>query len=143
MFKKKLEGTKTCKRLKEAFAAECFAERRFKLFAAIARDEGLPAIEDAFNEMAISQSLHAESHFKMLQESGEVYYGFKVGNTIENIKTALEAEVLESNECTGLIKSATEEGMKEIAERIEEIAIDELSHIHRLNILKDEIVKLL
>ena len=141
LFKKKLEGTKTCKLLKEAFAAECFAERRFKLFASIARDEGLPAIEDTFNEMASSQNYHAESHFDMLRESGEQYYGFKVGNTVENIKTALAVEALESDECTGLIKVATDEGLSYVAERVEQIAIDEVAHIHRLNTLMNEIVK--
>ena len=77
----------------------------------------------------------------MLRESGEQYYGFKVGNTVENIKTALAVEALESDECTGLIKVATDEGLSYVAERVEQIAIDEVAHIHRLNTLMNEIVK--
>ncbi|HAZ13638.1 MAG: hypothetical protein A2X86_16150 [Bdellovibrionales bacterium GWA2_49_15] len=140
MFKKKLHGTKTCQLLKAAFAAECFAEHRFKIFARIAQDEGLYAIEAALNELAYSQQMHAESHFKMLQESEEVYFGFEIGNTIDNLKTALVAEGLEVNECSELIKTARDEGLEVVAERIEEISIDEMAHIHRLDSLINQII---
>ncbi len=142
MFENNFAKTQTYRLLKEAFAAECYAERRFKIFAKIARDEGLPGVETVFNELAHSQGHHADSHLDMLKNSDEKYYGFKIGNTRENMQTALGTELLEADECTGLLKAARDEKMEKIAERIESITLDEMSHIHRLNALLNDNISL-
>ncbi|MEK6625914.1 MAG: ferritin family protein [Bdellovibrionota bacterium] len=140
VFKRKLQGSKTYKLLKEAFTLECYGELRCKLFASIAQNEGLPAIATAFNEVARSQNIHAINHFNIMRDSGELYYGLKTGSTIDNLKTALTAELHESDVSAGLIKVANDEGFIEIAAKMEEMALAELANIHRLTALEDEII---
>ncbi|MBI2519190.1 MAG: rubrerythrin [Bdellovibrio sp.] len=140
MLKKKQFGSQTYNLLKQAFAAECYAEKRFQIFAKIALDEGLPDVATAFYGLARSQNLHAEVHFDLLESSGELFYGLKTGNTLENIETALSGEILKSDEYTALITTARDEGLMNVVESMEKIAMTELSHIHRLDSLEKEFI---
>ncbi len=131
---------KTLKLLREAFASECYAEQMATLFAKIAMQEGLPGIATEFEELARGDNSHAVGYFNVLRDAGEFYYGFKTGNTIDNIQTTLEKEVIKADGCAALIKIARDEGLENIAETMEEVSISEMQHIHRLNNLQNEII---
>ncbi|MBI2519188.1 MAG: hypothetical protein HYV97_02175 [Bdellovibrio sp.] len=140
MYKKKFRESKTYELLKEAFFSECYTALRATFFAQIANKEGLTIIAEEFNKFAHCQNIHTHSYFSVMKDSGDEFYGFKLGNTLENIKTALQAEMLKADGCVALIKVARDEGLENIAEMMEEISIDEMNHIHRLTNLGNGIV---
>lgn len=76
----------TMDNLKEAFAGECQAFRKYSMFAARAEKEGLPNIARLFRTTAEAERLHAEEHLTALDG---------VGNTVENLKAAIGGETYE------------------------------------------------
>ncbi|HSW45480.1 MAG TPA: rubrerythrin family protein [Phycisphaerae bacterium] len=76
----------TMENLKEAFAGECQAFRKYLMFAAAAEKEGLPNIAKLFRTTAEAERLHAEGHFRSLDG---------VGRTVDNLKAAIGGETHE------------------------------------------------
>ena len=64
---KDLKGTKTHDNLKDAFAGESQANRRYLYFAKIADVEGYPEIAGNFRETAEGETGHAHGHLDYLQ----------------------------------------------------------------------------
>ena len=63
-----LEGSKTHENLKEAFAGESQANRRYLYFARKADIEGYPEIAGLFRDVAEGETGHAFGHFDFLVE---------------------------------------------------------------------------
>ena len=59
---KSLKGTKSLEHLKEAFAGESQANRRYLYFARIADIEGFPDIAGLFKDTADAETGHAFGH---------------------------------------------------------------------------------
>ncbi len=106
-----LKGTKTHENLKEAFAGESQANRRYLYFAQKADVEGYPDVAALFRSVAEGETGHAFGHFDFLAEVGDPVTGVAVGPTEDNLKSAIEGETYEYTEMyPGFAKTARDEG---------------------------------
>src|SRR4026209_1684386 len=127
-----LKGTKTHDNLKEAFAGESQANRRYLYFAQKADVEGYPDVAALFRSDAEGENGHAFGHFALLAEVGDPGDDVAVGATQDNLKSAIEGETYEYTEMyPGFAKTARDEGFEEIAEWLEPLARAENSHAGR------------
>ena len=129
---KSLKGTKSFENLKDAFAGESQANRRYLYFARVADIEGYPDIGGLFRDTAEAETGHAFGHLDFLKEVGDPVTGVPFGRTELNLKSAIEGETYEYTQMyPGMAKSAREEGFAEIAEWFETLAKAERSHAGR------------
>jgi rubrerythrin len=129
---KSLANTKTHQNLKDAFAGESQANRRYLYFAQVADIEGLPEIAGNFKETADGETGHAHGHLKYLQQVGDPATGLPIGNTEKNLAAAIHGETHEYETMyPSMAKSAREEGFDDIAEWFETLAKAEKSHAGR------------
>lgn len=129
---KSLAGTKTHGNLKEAFAGESQANRRYLYFARRADIEGYPDIGGLFRDTSEAETGHAFGHLDFLKEVGDPATGQPIGDTAKNLKSAIEGETYEYTQMyPGFAKTAREEGFEEIAEWFETLARAEKSHAGR------------
>jgi rubrerythrin len=127
-----LEGSQTHSNLKEAFAGESQANRRYLYFAQKADIEGYPDVAALFRSVAEGETGHAFGHFDFLKEVGDPATGEPVGGTEANLKSAIAGETYEYTEMyPGFSKTARDEGFEEIAEWLETLARAEKSHAGR------------
>ncbi len=127
-----LANSKTHTNLKEAFAGESQANRRYLFFAQKADIEGRPEVAGLFRDVAEGETGHAFGHFEFLEEVGDPVTGVPVGSTEDNLKSAIEGETYEYTQMyPGFAKDAREEGFDEIAEWFETLARAEKSHAGR------------
>ena len=91
---KSLQGTKTHQNLKEAFAGESQANRRYLYFAKVADVEGYPEIAGNFKETADGETGHAHGHLDYLKQVGDPATGLPIGNTEKNLKASVAGETL-------------------------------------------------
>ena len=138
----KLEGTKTHENLKEAFAGESQANRRYLYFAKQADIEGYPDVAGLFKNTADAETGHAHGHLDYLKQAGDPPTGKPTGNTSKNLVASVAGETYEYTEMyPGMAKTARSEGFPEIAEWMETLAKAEKSHAGRfqeaLNGLKE------
>jgi len=82
----KESSTKTLENLKEAFAGESQANRRYLAFAAKADTEGYAQVAKLFRAAADAETVHALAHFRAMGG---------VKSTKENIKEAVGGETFE------------------------------------------------
>lgn len=129
-----LANSQTHANLKEAFAGESQANRRYLYFAQKADVEGRPEVAGLFRDVAEGETGHAFGHFEFLEEVGDPVTGVPVGSTEENLKSAIEGETYEYTQMyPGFAKTAREEGFDEIAEWFETLARAEKSHAGRFS----------
>jgi rubrerythrin len=129
---KSLAGTKSHQNLKEAFAGESQANRRYLYFARIADIEGYPDIGGLFRDTSEAETGHAFGHLDFLKEVGDPCTGVPIGSTEKNLKSAIEGETYEYTEMyPGFAKTARDEGLFELAEWFETLAKAEKSHAGR------------
>ncbi len=129
---KSLKGMKSEKNLKEAFAGESQANRRYMYFARAADIEGFPDIAGLFKDTADAETGHAFGHLDFLKEVGDPVTGVAIGKTESNLKSAIEGETYEYTQMyPGMAKTAREEGFAELAEWFETLAKAEKSHAGR------------
>jgi rubrerythrin len=127
-----LKSSKTVENLKEAFAGESQANRRYLYFAQKADVEGQPDIAALFRSTAEGETGHAFGHFDHLAEVGDPATGEPVGSTELNLKSAVAGETYEYTEMyPGFARTARDEGFSEIAEWFETLARAEKSHAGR------------
>ena len=127
-----LNGTKTQDNLKEAFAGESQANRRYLWFAQKADVEGYPDVAALFRSVAEGETGHAFGHFDFLAPAGDPVTGEAVGSTEDNLKSAIEGETYEYTEMyPGFAKTARDEGFDQVAEWFETLARAEKSHAGR------------
>ena len=131
---KSLAGTKSHRNLKEAFAGEAQANRRYLYFARIADIEGYPDIGGLFRDTSEAETGHAFGHLDFLKEVGDPCTGVPIGSTEKNLRSAIEGETYEYTEMyPGFAKTARDEGFLELAEWFETLAKAEKSHAGRFN----------
>ncbi|HWU90689.1 MAG TPA: rubrerythrin family protein [Kofleriaceae bacterium] len=127
-----LKGSKTHTNLKEAFAGESQANRRYLYFAKVADVEGQPDIAGLFRDTAEGETGHAHGHLDYLKRVGDPATGEPIGDTVKNLKASIAGETYEYTQMyPGFAKTAREEGFEEIAEWFETLARAERSHAGR------------
>jgi rubrerythrin len=127
-----LKGSKTHTNLKEAFAGESQANRRYLYFAKVADVEGQPDIAGLFRDTAEGETGHAHGHLDYLKRVGDPATGEPIGDTQKNLKASIAGETYEYTQMyPSFAKTAREEGFEEIAEWFETLARAERSHAGR------------
>ena len=127
-----LKDSKTEQNLKDAFAGESQANRRYLYFAAKADVEGYNDVSTIFRSTAEGETGHAHGHLDFLQETGDPATGMPIGGTKENLAASVAGETHEYTDMyPGMARSAREEGFDEIADWFETLAKAEKSHAGR------------
>ncbi len=136
-----LKGSKTENCLKEAFAGESQANRRYLYFANKADIEGQNDVAALFRSTAEGETGHAHGHLEFLEAVGDPATGLPIGATRANLKSAVAGETHEySDMYPGMAKTAREEGFDEIADWFETLAKAERSHANRYQKALDALV---
>jgi rubrerythrin len=100
--------SKSEQHLRDAFAGESQANRKYLAFAAKADKEGYPQVAKLFRAAGAAETVHAHAHLRALGE---------IGNTADNLKVAVDGETHEFKQMyPEMIQDAKEEGNKK-AER--------------------------
>lgn len=114
-----LAGSKTEGNLKEAFAGESQANRRYLAFAKQADAEGYPQVAKLFRAAAEAETVHAHAHLRVVGG---------VSSTDDNLREAIGGETYEFKSMyPGMMADAEEEGFKrarrsfDYANQVEEI----------------------
>lgn len=109
----------TTDNLKEAFAGESMANRKYLAFAKKADEEGLKQVARLFRAAAAAETVHAHNHLGIMD-------GIKT--TEENLQEAIGGETFEFKEMyPAYIDEATQEGNKKavwsftVANKVEQI----------------------
>jgi len=124
-----LKESKTAQNLKDAFAGESQANRRYLYFAQKADIEGAPDVAAVFRSTAEGETGHAHGHLEYLEEVGDPATGEKMGETEDNLKSAIAGETHEYTDMyPGMARTARDEGFEEIADWFETLAKAEKSH---------------
>ena len=125
-------GSQTEPHLKDAFAGESQANRRYLYFAAKADVEGYNDVAAVFRSTAEGETGHAHGHLEYLEQSGDPATGLPIGATSQNLQAAIAGETHEYTDMyPGMSKTAREEGFDEIADWFETLAKVERSHANR------------
>ena len=118
--------------LKDAFAGESQANRRYLYFAAKADVEGYNDVSVVFRSTAEGETGHAHGHLEHLEAVGDPATGLPIGGTSDNLKAAIAGETYEYTDMyPGMAKTARDEGFDEIADWFETLAKAERSHANR------------
>lgn len=136
--------------LAKAFVGESQARNRYTFYSSIAKKEGYEQIGEIFALTADNEKEHASWFFKMIKEiqiklgkeNSDLIVETTVptikGTTLENLKAAI---IGETHEYTTLYsefaKTAENEGLKEIANRIKSIMVAEKHHAERYSKLAE------
>ena len=127
-----LKNSKTENNLKEAFAGESQANRRYLYFAAKADVEGQNDVAAVFRSTAEGETGHAHGHLEYLEAVGDPATGLPIGSSRNNLKAAIAGETHEYTDMyPGMSKTARSEGFEEIADWFETLAKAERSHANR------------
>jgi rubrerythrin len=128
-----LKGTQTEANLQHAFAIDSQANRRYLFFAQRADIEGYPDSAGMFKNVADSQTGHAHGHLEYLEAgSGDPVTGLPIGDTEDNLKSAIAGETREHADLyPGFAQAARDEGFVEIAEWFETLARSKKAHADR------------
>jgi len=140
----------TPKKLFAAYVGESQARNRYTFFSSIAKKEGYGLVAKIFQETADQEKTHGSWFYKMLQEfkKDENFDDFNVnemypttyGNTIENLKSAVNGETMEYTKIyPDIAETAKKEGYPNIASRTIAISRAEQHHAERY----DKLLKLI
>jgi len=120
--------SETKKNLKNAFAGESQANRRYLAFSKKAEEEGYSQIAKLFKAAAEAETVHALNHLRIVGE---------VNSTADNVKTAISGETHEFKSMyPEFIDIANQEGNKQavwsfnVASKVEKIHANLLSKIN-------------
>ena len=130
----KVLGTKTEQHLKDAFAGESKANRRYLYFANMADIVGAPDVANIFRHTAEGETGHAHGHMEYLIEggAGDPGTGMSAKTTTEALESAIHGETHEYTDMyPGMAKTARDEGFEEVADWFETLAKAERSHANR------------
>ncbi|MGD8252811.1 MAG: rubrerythrin family protein [Syntrophobacterales bacterium] len=96
--------SKSEQHLRDAFAGESQANRKYLAFAEKAEKEGYPQAAKLFRAAGAAETVHAHAHLRALGE---------IGTTADNLKVAVEGETHEFKQMyPEMINDAKEEGNK-------------------------------
>jgi rubrerythrin len=132
-----LAGSQTEANLQLAFARDSQANRRYLYFAQKADIEGYPDSAGLFKNVSDSETGHAHGHLEYLASmgSGDPVTGLAIGDTADNLKSAIEGETQEYTELyPGFAQAARDEGFVEIAEWFETLARSKKAHADRFEL---------
>ena len=90
-----LKGSKTHQNLKDAFAGESQANRRYLYFAAKADVEGQNDVAAVFRSTAEGETGHAHGHLEYMETVGDPATGLPIGGTRDNLKASIAGETHE------------------------------------------------
>ena len=137
-----LKGSKTEQNLKDAFAGESQANRRYLYFANKADVEGQNDISALFRSTAEGETGHAHGHLEFLEEVGDPATGLPIGSSRQNLTAAVAGETHEYTDMyPGMARTARQEGFSEIADWFETLAKAEPSHANRFQKALDQLVE--
>jgi rubrerythrin len=131
---KSVKGTRTESNLKEAFAGESQANRRYLYFANQADIAGANDVAAVFRSTAEGETGHAHGHMEYLIEggAGEPGTGMPAKTVAEALEAAIHGETHEYTDMyPGMAKTARDEGFDEIADWFETLAKAERSHANK------------
>ena len=135
-----LKGSKTHQHLKDAFAGESQANRRYLYFANKADIEGYPEVANLFRNTAEGETGHAHGHLDYLSEVGDPATDLPIGSSKDNLASAVAGETHEYTDMyPGMEKDARDEGFDEIADWFETLAKAERSHANKFQKALDSI----
>jgi rubrerythrin len=126
-----LKGTKTEQCLKDAFAGESKANRRYLYFANMADIAGAQDVASVFRHTAEGETGHAHGHMEFLigGGSGDPETGLPAGTVEQALESSIHGETHEyQNMYPGMAKIARDEGFEEIADWFHTLAMAERSH---------------
>jgi len=139
---------KTLKNLAKAFVGESQARNRYTMYAKVARKEGLEQIAEVFLLSADNEREHASWLFRLitqlLAKAGKAGAAIEVtaevptvnGNTIDNLKAAIAGENYEHTQMyPDFARTADDEGLPDIAQRLRAIAKAEEHHENRYQMI--------
>ena len=131
---KSIKGTRTEQSLKEAFAGESQANRRYLYFANMCDIAGAGDVAAVFRSTAEGETGHAHGHMEYLIEggAGEPGTGMPAKTVTEALEAAISGETHEyQNMYPGMAKLARDEGFDEIADWFHTLAMAERSHANK------------
>jgi len=131
---KSVKGTRTESNLKEAFAGESQANRRYLYFANQADIAGANDVAAVFRSTAEGETGHAHGHMEYLinHGAGEPGTGMPAKTVAEALEAAIHGETHEYTDMyPGMAKEARDEGFDEIADWFETLAKAERSHANK------------
>jgi len=124
-----LAKSKTLENLRNAFAGESQANRRYTYFSRKADEEGYPEVATLFRSIADGETAHALRHFEFMKSVGDPVTNAPVTNVKEMLESGIKGE---KYECTSMYpefaKTARQEGFEEIAKWFETLAKAEMAH---------------
>jgi rubrerythrin len=137
-----LKDSKTAQNLRDAFAGESQANRRYLYFAQKADVEGYNDVSAVFRSTAEGETGHAHGHLEYLEAVGDPATGEPIGDTSLNLKASIAGETHEYTDMyPGMAKTARDEGFDEIADWFETLAKAEKSHAGRFQRALDTLGK--
>jgi rubrerythrin len=131
---KTVKGTRTEECLKDAFAGESKANRRYLYFANLADVAGAPDVAAVFRSTAEGETGHAHGHMEYLITggAGDPETGLPAGSVVEALESAIAGETHEYTDMyPGMAKTARDEGFDEISDWFETLAKAERSHANK------------
>ena len=143
--------SKTIENLTKAFIGESMARNRYTIYSKIAQKEGYDEISEIFLLTADNEREHAKWLFRLINDikkgdgnpkeiKVEAEAPLILGNTIENIKGAIEGENYEYTKMYPEFANVAEkEGFKDVADRLRAIAVAEKHHEERYKKLLKEL----
>jgi rubrerythrin len=129
-----LKGTKTEEALKEAFAGESMANRRYLYFANQCDIAGENDVAALFRSTAEGETGHAHGHMEYLIDggAGDPATGLPAKSVKEALESAIHGETHEYTDMyPGFARIARDEGFDEVADWFETLAKAERSHANR------------
>jgi len=129
-----LKGSQTEQCLKDAFAGESKANRRYLYFANMADINGMPDVASVFRNTGEGETGHAHGHMEYLIDggSGDPETGLPAATVREALESAIAGETHEYTDMyPGMAKTARDEGFDEIADWFETLAKAERSHANK------------
>ena len=107
--------------LKEAFAGESQASRKYLAFAKKAEAEGYPQIAKLFRAAAEAETVHAHAHLRVMKG---------IGSTAENLQAAITGEAYEYEKMyPGFLETAeTEKNQAAVVNFKHALAVEETHH---------------
>lgn len=137
------EKSETLQYLINAFAGESMAMNKYTIYSKIAKNEECNIISEIFAETAENEREHAKLFYKHIPNgfyTPNGTYPYFIGNTLENLLSAANAE---QDEWENIYKhgsqTAKAEGFNEISQLFHNIGEIEKRHSHRFLILADEL----
>lgn len=107
--------------LKEAFAGESQANRKYLAFAKKANEEGYPQVAKLFRAAADAETVHAHAHLRAMKG---------INSTLENLHAAIDGEGHEFKQMyPGFVAEAEKEGNKPAFYSFQNaLAVEEIHH---------------